>query len=444
MDGLRWKYGGFVALAEHRVGESEGVTLGVSGGYSRESGFGGAAVAARLPIGELEIDVRGSKARGESGAAASALYLVRGRWLSLQGAARVFSPQYEEARPRDPLVDPRADAAASLNVLLFRGLSVGAQYRWWQNIEETRAEVGSSINLSLPKNVSLSVMATQVMSGTRPVTAVATLTVPLGQRSSASATQQSSAGRPDSRVALQRSLPLGPGLGYQMDWQHGNEQKGTAVIQYQNRWARVETRAEGWREHTTSSINVSGAVAALRQGLFLTRPITDAFALVQVPGARGVSTYLSNQFVGKTNRRGEIVVPSLGSYQANRVSINDGDLPLFVEADRVDFLIAPGLRGGGVVSVGVRQANESLSDVLKQLDRYEMGDPGVAPPDAPPAGRTAAPWSGLVATMSWPTQGGLLSWIASGVQLAHRYLQWQVETCLGQSVEVVSCDAIGR
>jgi len=446
--GMEWKYGGFVALGEHRVGVAESVTLGASAGYSRLSSFVGTSVAARLPIGEVEIDLRGSRAGGVLGAGGSAMYLLRSGRASAQGTYRWFSSAYEEVRPRSVDLDPLEDAQVSFHLVLGRGVSAGAQYLWWRGREETRREVGATLTFSLPMNMSMAVIGRGTTAG-RPVTVMAALTVPLGARSSASIVHQSApSGVGDSTASIQRSLPLGPGLGYQMEWQQGRASSGSAVVQYQNRWARVEAREDGWNGRnrlSSASLNLSGAVVALRQGLFFTRPITDAFALVQVPGMRGVRTYVSNQFVGRTNRKGEVVVPTIGSYQANSLSINDGDLPLYMEAVRVESVLAPGLRGAGVVSFAVRDASQSLDDILQQLENLESGGSGGSGGGAPRSRSAVGAWSDGFVVSHWPAGGLLMSWVVSAWRLAEQYSHWQVEACLPSSTtKLVSCEAISR
>ena len=369
---FNWSYRGLVAIGEHQVGVSESVTLGASAGYSKRALFGGVSAAARLPLGETEVEIRTSRTRDRAGVAASVLYILRGRRLSAHGTLRLFSTAYEELRPRNVAFEPDSNAGVSINATLGHGVNLGTQYLRWQNRTITRQEFGVNLGVGLPASSSLSVSATHNSASSRPFTVLATLTVPIGSRSSASAIHQSTAaGAAETNVAVQRALPLGPGAGYRVQAQQGLTNSGSAVVQYQNGWGRVEARADGSARHQARSLNMSGAVAMLRQGVFLTRPIDDAFALVQVPGFRGVRAYTSNQLVGRTDRDGNVVVPTLGSYRSNRIVIDDGDLPFQIEVDRIESVLAPGLRGAGVATFGVTRTTGTLEDVLRQLERME-------------------------------------------------------------------------
>jgi outer membrane usher protein len=97
------------------------------------------------------------------------------------------------------------------------------------------------------------------------------------------------------------------------------------------------------------SIGVSGAIVAAGGHVFATRTIDDAFAVIRVGDVPGVRVYASNQFIGRTNRRGEAVVPNLVSYYGNRLSIASEDLPITYAVSAQEYAIAPALRGGAFV-----------------------------------------------------------------------------------------------
>jgi outer membrane usher protein len=70
---------------------------------------------------------------------------------------------------------------------------------------------------------------------------------------------------------------------------------------------------------------------------------------VKVGDVPGVRTYLSHQYVGRTNARGEVVVPNLVSYYGNRLSIDPSDIPLDRGIGIDERIVAPAQRGGAVV-----------------------------------------------------------------------------------------------
>jgi outer membrane usher protein len=77
--------------------------------------------------------------------------------------------------------------------------------------------------------------------------------------------------------------------------------------------------------------------------------VDDAFGVVKVGDVPGVRTYLSHQYVGRTNARGEVVVPNLVSYYGNRLSIDPSDIPLDRGIGVDERIVAPAQRGGALV-----------------------------------------------------------------------------------------------
>jgi outer membrane usher protein len=153
---------------------------------------------------------------------------------------------------------------------------------------------------------------------------------------------------------MQQSLPLGPGVGYRVQAQPGGAGTSSAIFEAQGQLGRVEVRGDRVGGQFTSGVTVSGAVALLDRAIHLSRPIHDAFALVRVGGVSGVRTYLSNQYIGRTNRRGTVLVPGLASYYSNRLRVDERDVPFDRDISRTEWLVAPAPRSGGVVSFPVR------------------------------------------------------------------------------------------
>ncbi len=366
-NGLAWRYGPVAGAGEHRVGLSEWLTVGVAGGFERRAAFGGGDVAVRMPIGEIEVSLRGSRARGESGAAGLASYIYRGRRVSGQAAARIFSANFREENVSARSARAGGDVTASIDVMAGAGISAGLRYRATrsrQALSDRRdadaQEIGTAVTFPVASRVNVSTSMWRGVGQRRPWTALAVLTVPLGRRTSATLTyEQASERGPVSQGSVQRALDLGPGAGYQVQWQDGASQTlASAALQYQAGPVRVEARREAFGDVGSNSLSVAGAVVAVDRSVRLSRPVTDAFALVRVGGIRGVRAYLSNQYVGRTGRRGDVVVPSLASYNANQIGIDDRDVPFYADVPRTDALIAPALGGGAVVRFEVTGADD--------------------------------------------------------------------------------------
>ena len=103
----------------------------------------------------------------------------------------------------------------------------------------------------------------------------------------------------------------------------------------------------------TTRDRVDGAIVASGGGVFLSRPVQDAFAVVDA-GAPGVEVSAENRTVGRTGRSGRILVPDLRAYEGNAISIDPLGLPLDAAADATQRVVRPAHRSGATVTFGVQ------------------------------------------------------------------------------------------
>jgi outer membrane usher protein len=111
-------------------------------------------------------------------------------------------------------------------------------------------------------------------------------------------------------------------------------------------------------------VSAAGALVGIGGGLFATRPVRSSFALVQVPGVKDVRGFSSNREVGRTDRRGNVLVPDLLPYYGNLLNISDTDVPIDYLISRVQATIAPPYRGGVLVRFPVARIQRSQGQVV--------------------------------------------------------------------------------
>jgi outer membrane usher protein len=170
---------------------------------------------------------------------------------------------------------------------------------------------------------------------------------------------------------LQRSLPLGSGIGYRFLGDTANKGSLNGLLQAQGRYGRVNLRHNYLNGRQTSTMDVSGGVVWTGGEVNLSRRIHDGYALVRVPAVPGIRVYLNDQIVGHTNRRGSVLVPNLLSYLGNPIRIADEDVPLDFELSRLRALVAPTWRGGGVVTFPALRLDED--HVQAQIKCFHTG-----------------------------------------------------------------------
>jgi outer membrane usher protein len=74
-----------------------------------------------------------------------------------------------------------------------------------------------------------------------------------------------------------------------------------------------------------------------------------------VDNLAGVRVYQNNQEVGRTDARGRVFVPEMGSYVENQISIADKDVPMDYSLGEVSRLVSPPLRSGSVIRFEARK-----------------------------------------------------------------------------------------
>ena len=377
-DGTLGAYGGFAASAEHRLGLRDWFTI--AGHAARRAGAlsGGLSAAFVLPFGEVEADVAGAGARDTQGISTGLAYAFRSRRVLAASSVRLTSDEFAATLFSAGTRPGRIAAMSSADATVGRGVSIGVRHVV-RSIEEDAAvlhDVGVQASYSLRIGAAIAVSITRPVGHPGFTQGYVTVTVPMARRSSASVSHavQADAGTATS-VSVQRSLPLGPGWGYQLQWQDRRESIGVAAFEARTGLARLEARHDVHGRNQTGSLSIAGAVVVVGGGLHFSAPVDDAYALVRVPGVRGVRAYASHQYVGRTGRHGDLLVPSLVSYNPNRLAIEERDIPVTLDVPITEALVQPGLRGGGLVLFPVQP-----------IDRMPPAGSGSRPegPAAPP------------------------------------------------------------
>ena len=167
---------------------------------------------------------------------------------------------------------------------------------------------------------------------------------------------------------MSKSLPLGPGYGYLVQAQTGKNSDEVADLQYQTGFGTYEVDTNHLAGQQMTRLTASGAVAAIGGDVKFTTALRDAYALIRVPGAAGVTGYLSNQEIGKTDSNGDLLIPNLVSYYGNRVEINDQDVPIDYSIGATELIVAPGNRAGAVVEFPVHRFQAYLGNLVVTSD----------------------------------------------------------------------------
>jgi outer membrane usher protein len=234
------------------------------------------------------------------------------------------------------------------------------------------AALTATYTLGLGKLGSLSISATRAFGETRADFIFVELSIPLTTASSASFSHASAygSGQRSSTAAatLQRSLPAGPGYGYRLLAREDGS--GQAALSLQNRLGTYTVEAARTAEVSAARIEASGGTGWLGSRLFFSRAIQESFAIVRVPEHRAVRIYQDNNVAATTDADGYAVLPRLRAYEANRIGVEQDDLPLDSIIDRLTLETVPSYRSGVYVEFPIRR---SRSATLRLL--FEDGTP---------------------------------------------------------------------
>ena len=344
--------GPWLAMATHRVGLTDSVTIGGHAAATPRLVSGGPQMGLRLPRGELEIGLALSAATKPGGAGLVA-YNYRSAALSAGGFFELTSRDFADASPARPEKPRRSEAGVSIGGSLGTRLAVSGSYaarRNWTEPFEHRGTVTGSLRLSNRLSASMSMgLSRGPRSAGRQVAVGLTLAAPRNNTVTMGASREGQR-EPTISAGVQRSLPLGEGYGYRLQVQDGAIRTVSGAVQAQTRVGRIDATSDSFDGSAHSSIGVSGALALAGGSVHMTRTIDDAFAIIKVPGQKNVRTYVDGQLVGRTNRRGDLVVPHLLSYHDNRITIANDDLSLDTNLESSEQVVSPGLRNGPTVT----------------------------------------------------------------------------------------------
>jgi outer membrane usher protein len=372
-------YGSPVLFARERLGLTDRLTVGARFEASTGLASGGVSVDAVAPVGEVQAEVAASGDHGEAGAAATGSWQLRRRAWSTAAYVRWASPRYataslSAASDRETL---RAGAIASLYAtrrLTFSGELATALRR--DTARETVLDVRAMYTLAMGQMLALEARTSSAPGRSTVVGVFASVVFQAGGGASGS---MSARARSDdtggASIGLQKPLPPGPGYGYDLR-ATSLEREGqvNALAEAQATFGRAEATYDQIGGTRSGSFSVAGGVVALREGVFLARPVEQSFALVQVGDVPGVRTYLENQPMGSTDGSGKILVPSLGAFRANRISIADGDVPIDRTILSREMLVVAPRRAGAVARFAADRL-QAVTGRLRVLDAAGVATP---------------------------------------------------------------------
>lgn len=154
------------------------------------------------------------------------------------------------------------------------------------------------------------------------------------------------------------------GYGWRVRTSEGKNPQRSASGSYRASFARFEAGVDQFDDEVMAHAQADGSIAVAGGGIFAGPRIDDAFAVVDV-GAPDVEVKFQNRPVGKSNRRGKLLVTGLNSYEPNTLSIDPANLPVDAVVASTKDVVMPAGQSGVVVDFGVKEnANAALVSLV--------------------------------------------------------------------------------
>jgi len=341
-----------VLLARHRYGFTNWFTAGMRLEAREHLVSGGPSVNLRMPIGEFELAGALSGGRNGTGGAMALGYAFTGSPFSIGLSGRAATERYRTIASRLVGDESRFEVSGYAGVRIGRGGSLSIQHaqgETFERVARSRTSLFGSLRAGRRAHLAVSVGRTE-SNGVAAADASVGLTFALGARNVATVSAGVMDGNPMTSLELMRSLPVGEGCGYRLRTGAAGDPFASGRFEYQSPYGRHEITEESRNGLNAAGVSIAGGVVAIGGSLFATRPVRDGYGLLRVPGVKGVRGYVSNQQVGRTNGRGDLLMPNLLPYYANRVSIADQDVPVGHEVPVREQAVGPSYRGGAVVT----------------------------------------------------------------------------------------------
>jgi outer membrane usher protein FimD/PapC len=364
------RYGPIAFSVFHNYGLTDAVTLGGRGeGTGDGANLGPQAVFRAGGAGIVALSLAGSARRdGRLGAAGEATHSFQGGAVStrifLKGVSRDYAVAAEEGQGSTDGVRYEVAAGAGYGTPRMGTFSVDADFLT-RHAGTDRRTIAVAYSRNIGWNVSVLGSFRNVREGETVNELMLGVNYYPGRDLSLSASYREAGGVHTETVQARKNLPAGEGWGYSASVERTDSTalSSTAVnpsLQYNARFGSYAAeyrgeRIDGGGESGIARLSAYGGVAFVGGTIGFSRPIVDSFGLVSVGGLEGVRVYHNNQEMGRTDGRGKLFLPSLGSYNENQISIADKDVPIEYSLREVLKVVSPPLRSGSRIPFEVKR-----------------------------------------------------------------------------------------
>ncbi len=376
-------YGQFAATGFYRRGLSPGVTLTVSGetaggmvnaGTRIDAALGGVALAT--------VETRLSRGPNGSGGQISA---------AIESSGGGFSGRMAVVWPTNGFRDVASvlgDPLPTRSVTAFAGynrsrsafqLSGGIVWNLRDPLRGTTAFrsifVDGSVRYEASQRLSFSTAVTYRHGDSNNFAATFGMTLRLGRQGWAGSSLTHRTGYPFIASASYRQMPSASSpIGYYGAAEYGRSGRLDAGVTWRNRAVETEAKAEYENGDAALRLNARGALILAGGNVFARSRADGTYALVRTGRVGGLTVRYNNQPVGRTGKRGTMLVDNVIPYVASNYEIDADKIPSDVLAKVYERrMVVPRRTVGLVTLTAVRFIPHPVKLVDAMGNPLEMG-----------------------------------------------------------------------
>ena len=187
------------------------------------------------------------------------------------------------------------------------------------------------------------------------------ITIPLGggNGTASAGASYDEAGKYRATASYSRPLKQKNGsVGWRARVTYGDLKSAEGSLAWRTSKATVRGSVMQIDRNTLGRVSADGAVVIAGGGVFASNRIHDSFAVVKA-GAPGVLVRYENRPVGKTDGSGRILIPTLRSFERNKISIDPETLPVDATIPRDKAFVVPRDRAGVTVDFGIKAHSQA-------------------------------------------------------------------------------------
>ncbi|MCD9098804.1 fimbria/pilus outer membrane usher protein [Luteimonas sp. A1P009] len=353
-----------VASANLRYGANDRLTLEAhaeGGGGLRNAGIGGAWLLGMAGV------LSGSHVRSQLGDRAGGQTTFAYSWqpgplnLSLD-SQRTHGDYRDVASLYGPLPPLRTDRA----LVGYLSQSAGSFNLSYLRLDQADPDVaparyaGAFWSRTFERGWSASVSLNQNLDAGADRSLSVGVLVPLGRDRQLSVAAQRQPEGQDLLMDVSRPIPGDGGFGWRVQGRAGDGGGGLAEVGWLREHGRLLLGAGRFGDRRQTYAQADGALVWMGGGLFPSRRVDDAFAVVTTDGFADVPVRLENRTIGRTDARGRLLVTPLRAWQRNQLGLDPMTLPADVRIDDVSLSATPSDRAGTTVGFQLRRVRAAL------------------------------------------------------------------------------------